>query len=104
MTPLGSLYRGNTGDYTLTVSRTAPAMDLQAEGTSLVCSARSLNELRFQKTIGNGFTVLSATTAALRIAPGDTAGLPKAPLEITIVLSESDGRVTTLKEWEIELE
>lgn len=103
MIELGSMYRGNSEYLTLTLARTEPAVDLQEDGTEIDCYVRSMNQDRFEKTIGAGVSVISATQAIVTFDPADTANLPTSPLSISIKLTEPNGRVTTLDTWGLEL-
>jgi hypothetical protein len=100
---LPQLTRGDhSPEHTFTLSRAAPALDLEAEGTTIRFMARRKGQttLWLAKTVGDGVTVTSATTCTVQLAPADTASLPTAVLgthllEWELEVTESDGRVTT---------
>jgi hypothetical protein len=100
---LGDMVKGDTALFTVTVSRTAPVVNLTLALTQIRFHLHKLDGTLFlEKTLDSGIEVLSATTAEITIAPADTDGLDQdTSLVCWLRVVEDDGRVTTLGKWSL---
>lgn len=100
---LGDMVKGDTALFTLTVSRTAPTVNLTLALTQIRFHLHKLDgTLLIEKTIGSGVEVLSTTEAEITIDPVDTASLGQdTSLICWLRIVEDDGRVTTLGKWSL---
>lgn len=101
MRGLEVIHRGETVSWAITVKRKTPALDISQPGVSLVFTAtpESGDGASLSYSIGDGITVVDATSATMVFPSSDTAALEKGAMACKLTLTEPDGRVTVLEEW-----